>query len=296
MSLDSVTRLLPSLAQLRTRIVLISGGEPLIHPEWAEIAQTLRSSGLQLWLLTSGLSLAKHARRVAQLFNSITVSLDGTDRATYAAIRGLDAFDNVCAGIQACAAAGAPVGVRVTVQRSNYEQLPRFVNLARELGAREISFLAVDVANPHAFGRNDDFTSNLALQPEDLPVLEQILCAMESDFAACWAAGFIAESPRKLRHLHQYFAAVCGVAAYPPVRCNAPEFSAVIGVKADVQPCFFISGPAGARITGDIDSVLNSEPMLALRQSIRAGGRDECTRCVCSLYRNPTDLEDLLLR
>jgi len=48
MSLDSVTRLLPSLAQLRTRMVLISGGEPLIHPEWAEIAQTLRASGLQL--------------------------------------------------------------------------------------------------------------------------------------------------------------------------------------------------------------------------------------------------------
>jgi MoaA/NifB/PqqE/SkfB family radical SAM enzyme len=296
MSLDSVTRLLPSLAQLRTRLVLISGGEPLIHPEWAEIAQTLRAGGLQLWLLTSGLSLVKHASRVAQLFNSITVSLDGTDRATYAAVRGLDAFDKVCAGIQACAAAGAPVGVRVTVQRSNYEQLPRFVSLAQELGAREISFLAVDVANPHAFGRSDDFTSNLALRPEDLPVLGQILCAMENDFAACFRSGFIAESPRKLRQLQQYFAAVCGVAAYPPVRCNAPEFSAVIGVKGDVQPCFFISGPAGARVAGDIDSVLNSDSMLRLRQSIRAGGRDECTRCVCSLYRDPRNLEDLLLR
>src|ERR1700730_724322 len=250
-SLDSVTRLLPSLAQLQTRLVLISGGEPLIHPEWAEIAQTLRAGGLQLWLLTSGLSLAKHARRVAQLFNSVTVSLDGTDRATYAAIRGLDAFDKVCEGIQACAAAGAPVGVRVTVQRSNYEQLPRFVSLARELGAREVSFLAVDVANPHAFGRTDDFTRNLALQPEDLPVLEQILGVMERDLAACFQSGFIAESPRKLRQLLHDFAAVSGAAAaYPPVRCNAPEFSAVIGVKGDVQPCFFISGPAGAPAAG----------------------------------------------
>jgi MoaA/NifB/PqqE/SkfB family radical SAM enzyme len=295
-SLDSVTRLLPSLTQLRTRFVLISGGEPLIHPEWVEIAQTLRAGGLQLWLLTSGLSLAKHARRVAQLFDSITVSLDGTDRATYAAIRGLDAFDKVCEGIQACTAAGAPVGVRVTVQRSNYEQLPRFVSLARELGVREVSFLAVDVANPHAFGRTDDFTRNLALQPEDLPVLEQILCVMERDNAADFQSKLIAESPRKLRRLHQYFAAVCGAAAYPPVQCNAPEFSAVIGVKGDVQPCFFISGPADARVAGDLDSVLNSDAMLALRQSIRAGARDECTRCVCSLYREPKDLEGLLLR
>jgi MoaA/NifB/PqqE/SkfB family radical SAM enzyme len=237
--------------------------------------------------LTSGLSLVKHARRVSQLFDAVTVSLDGTDAQTYSAIRGLDAFDNVCAGIQACAAAGMPAGVRVTLQRSNYRQLPGFVDLAHQLGAREISFLAVDVANPHAFGRSDDFGTNLALQPDDLPVLERILGAMETDYAADFKSGFIAESPRKLRHLHQYFAAVCGSAAYPPVRCNAPEFSAVIGVKLTAQPCFFISGPDGARIDSDVESVLNSESMISLREAIRAGDRAECARCVCSSYRDP---------
>jgi hypothetical protein len=45
-----------------------------------------------------------------------------------------------------------------------------------------------------------------------------------------------------------------------------------------------------------MDSVLNRDSMLALRQSIRAGRREECTRCVCSLYRDPRDLEGLLLR
>ena len=295
-SLESVRQLLPGLRRLQTRLVLISGGEPLVHPEWVEIAQLLRAQGLQLWLLSSGLSLTKHAPRATQLFNSITVSLDGTDRETYAAIRGLDAFDNVCAGIQACADRGAPVGLRVTVQRSNYQQLPRFVSLARRLGARQISFLAVDVANPHAFGRSDDFTRNLALRPEDLGVLEQLLRGMEQDCAAEFRSGFIAESPRKLRHLHQYFAAVCGLGGYPPVRCNAPEFSAVIGVKGEIQPCFFISGPDGARVVDDIEGILNSDSMVDLRRSIRAGERDECTRCVCSMYRDLAGFEDVQLR
>ncbi len=296
LGLDSIERLLPGLIELRTRLILISGGEPLIHPQWAEIAQLLRANGLRLWLLTSGLSLAKHAARAVQLFDSMTVSLDGTDRETYAAIRGLDAFDNVCAGIQACAAAGAPVGLRVTVQRSNYPQLPRFVDLARQLGARQISFLAVDVANPHAFGRSDDYSGNLALRQEDLPALERILDTMERNCAAEFQSGFIAESPRKLRQLHQYFAAVCKTASYPPVRCNAPEFSAVIGVKGDLQPCFFIAGPAGARITTDVAGALNSDSMLTLRRSIREGRRDECARCVCSMYRDPGDIAELLLR
>ena len=38
------------------RVVLISGGEPLLNPQWPEIAALLKAQGLKLWLLTSGLS------------------------------------------------------------------------------------------------------------------------------------------------------------------------------------------------------------------------------------------------
>jgi MoaA/NifB/PqqE/SkfB family radical SAM enzyme len=290
MTLDSVTRLLPSLVRLQTQVVLISGGEPLINPEWPAIARLLSDNGMRLWLLTSGLSLVKHARSVASVFDAITVSLDGTDSATYTAIRGLDAFDNVCAGIEACADLGVPAGVRVTLQRANYRQLPQFIDLARRLRARQVSFLAVDVANPHAFGRNDDFTDNLALAREDLAELERILSALERDYSADFRSGFIAESPHKLRNIHQYFAAVCSNTAYPPVRCNAPEVSAVIDAKGRVSPCFFIPGPADARWKDDLGDALNADSMVGLREDIRGGNRPECMRCVCSLWREPADV------
>lgn len=290
MTLDSVTRLLPSLVRLRTQLVLISGGEPLINPEWAAIARLLTEKGMRLWLLTSGLSLVKHARSVASMFDAITVSLDGTDGATYAAIRGLDAFDNVCAGIEACADVGLPAGVRVTLQRSNYRQLPQFIDLARRLRARQVSFLAVDVANPHAFGRDADFSNHLALGHDDLGELDQILSGLERDYAADFRSGFIAESPQKLRKIRQYFAAVCGSAAYPPVRCNAPEISAVIDAKGRVSPCFFIPGPADARSRDDLGAVLNADSMIELRENIRTGQRPECKRCVCSLWRARADV------
>ena len=286
MSLDSVRRLLPDLARLHTRVVLISGGEPLLNPEWPQIADLLRSRGLKLWLLTSGLSLAKHARRASGLFEAITVSLDGTDSATYAAIRGLDAFGKVCEGIRAVAQTATPVSVRVTLQRANYRQLPQFVQLAQELGAQQVSFLAVDVANPHAFARQDDFTSDLALQPQDLPVLAGILDELEHEHAGEFRSGLIADSPRKLRRIHQYFAAVCGVAPFPAVRCNVFEYSAVIGATGRVSPCFFIAGPPGAIWRDDLEEVLNDASMSALRERIRTGGRAECARCVCSLWRD----------
>lgn len=298
MDLAAVTRLLPGLAQLGTQIVLLSGGEPLLNPEWAAIAQTLRSNGLKIWLLTSGLALAKHARRAAALFETITVSLDGTDAGTYAAIRGLDAFHKVCEGIQAAAARGVAPAIRVTVQRANYRQLPAFVDLAKDLGAQRVSFLAVDVANPHAFGRTDDFVSDLALRPEDLQQLEGILDSMDQDYREDFRSGFIAESPEKLRRILRYFSAIRGFGSYPPVRCNAPEFSAVVGASGRVQPCFFIAGPpeaqlsaAGARPGGDLAELLNGGGMRALRTAIRDGRRPECKTCVCSLWRNPANFQ-----
>ena len=296
MSLESVTRLLPRLRDLKTEVVLLSGGEPLLNPHWPAIAESLRAAGMQVWLLTSGLALAKHAPRAAALFERITVSLDGTDSATYAAIRGLDAFDKVCQGIRAVVSRGRPPSIRVTVQRRNFRQLPDFVRLAKHLGAREISFLAVDIANPHAFGRTDDYRTDSALRPEDLQIFERALASLEHDCAAEFRDGFIAESPAKLRRLLQYFTAIQGQGSYPPVRCNAPEFSAVVSAELRVQPCFFIAGPPAARLECadrppvELPDALNSAAMLQLRTDIRSGARRECATCVCTMWRNPADI------
>jgi MoaA/NifB/PqqE/SkfB family radical SAM enzyme len=294
-TLESVRRVLPELRRLRTRVALLSGGEPLLNPQWFEIAQLLKSRGLKLWLLTSGLSLAKHARRVVTVFDSLTVSLDGACGETYAAIRGVDAFDNVCAGIRAARADGAPVSVRVTLQRANYRELAQFVGLARELGVQQVSFLPVDVANPHAFGRIDGNPPDVALGPDDLPVFETLLSALEREHAEDFATGLIAESPHKLRRILQYFGAVRGLNGYAPVRCNAPEFSAVIDAQGGVRPCFFIPGSSDASTRDGVASALNSEGMRALRGSIRAGERRECATCVCPLWRDPEDIGALLL-
>lgn len=287
LDLEAVNRLLPSLERLGTEVVLISGGEPLLNPEWQQIAALLGQQGLKVWLLTSGLSLAKHASRASMLFDAITVSLDGTDSGTYAAIRGVDAFDVVCRGVRAAVGADAVVTLRVTVQRGNFRQLPGFVALARELGVAQVSFLAVDVANSHAFKRHEDFAADLALRAEDLPELQSILVSLERDHAEDFRTGFIAENPEKLRRqLLAYFTAVCGLGRFPPVRCNAPEFSAVIDARRHVSPCFFIGGPRQAVVTDDLGSALEGEDMIALRASIRRGERAECSRCVCSIWRD----------
>jgi MoaA/NifB/PqqE/SkfB family radical SAM enzyme len=286
MTLERVTLLAPSLRALGTQVVLISGGEPLLNREWREISGFLREQGLNLWLLTSGLSLAKHARAAAQLFDQITVSLDGARRETYAAIRGVDAFEHVLAGVRAASAAGAPVSLRVTLQRGNFRELPEFVDLTRSSGASQVSFLAADVANPHAFARRDGELPDVALRPQELLELADIL---ENTFRTCardFQSGFIAEAPGKLWRILEYFTAVCRLGPYPPVRCNAPEFSAVVTAQGSLQPCFFIPGPLGQNGGGGLERELNAPAFVQLRTDIREGRRPECTRCVCSMWRD----------
>ncbi len=288
--LQQVRRLLPQLRTLGTRLVVLSGGEPLLHREWASIAQLLHRSGLKVWLLTAGLALAKHAEQAATLFDVITVSLDGANAQTYAAIRGVDAYAHVCRGIRAVVAKHVRVTLRVTLQRANYRELDQFVALAHELAVSEISFLTVDVANPHAFGGMQRQCGDLALSVEDLPIFECLIADLERNRAADFSSGFIAQSPGKLRRMSQYFAAVQGLAPYPAVKCNAPEFSAVMDAHGQLQPCFFIPGPPTPPGKA-LAETLNSDAMLDLRSRIRDGDRPECLTCVCSLHRGPGEFE-----
>ena len=50
---------------------------------------------------------------------------------------------------------------------------------------------------------------------------------------------------------------------------------------------FYISGPPEAKWHDDFEGVLNQASMRALRAQIRSGSRPECSRCVCSLWRDP---------
>jgi len=282
-------RLAPELRALGTRVVLLSGGEPLVHPHWDEVAAALREAGLRLWLLTAGLSLARHADQVRELCERVTVSLDGATPETYRAIRGVDGFNAVCNGIRAAVARGLPVTLRCTVQRGNFRELPGLVRLALALGVEQISFLAVDVSTHVAFARAEDYERTMALRPDDLPAFAAVLDELERDFAAELAQGFIAERLAKLRRLHQYFAALLGQGSFPAVRCNAPRFSAVIGADGHLQPCYFIDG--ATRLDGQpLAQALNAPAMAALRRDIRAGQRPECKTCVCSMYRSPRQL------
>lgn len=296
MSMDLVDELVAQAKQLKTRWVLISGGEAMQHPAWDEICNRFRSAGIRTMLLTNGLLVKKQIDRFAGNVDDLIVSLDGGTPETYQAIRGVDAFELVLEGIRMAKDLGLAVTTRTTVQRQNFREIPKIIESALAAGAESVSFLAVDVSNPFAFGeRFDDeiplTDTSQGLTRDEVDELEAIIDRLEIDFADEFENGQIAESPAKLRRiLVTYFRALHGEESFPRPRCNAPHFSTVIEVDGTLRPCYFLPAYGHLRRDDKLATMVNNDAALALRSDYANGKRDECARCVCPLYKGPRSL------
>jgi MoaA/NifB/PqqE/SkfB family radical SAM enzyme len=297
---ELVETLVASVKPMGVRWVVLSGGEAMQHPQWAQIAARFRAEGARVILLTNGLFLRRDADDVIANVDEVVVSLDGGTAATYAHIRGVDAFDLVLDGIRAVGTGGVTVTTRTTVQRANYREMPQIVVQAKTAGVNHVSFLTVDVSNEYAFG---DRTLHQAIDPaalthDDLPILADVLDALERDHTADFASGLIAESPAKLRRMMGYFGALLGESEAPPARCNAPHTSVVVQVDGSLRPCYFLPtmgkiDPVGAMRALPLQDALNTNDALALRRAYRCGERPECARCVCPLYKGMRALMEI---
>src|ERR1700759_2737432 len=56
-----VTGLLDSLKKLGTRLVVMSGGEALLNPNFFRLCEILNKAGIKVSLLTTGLTIKHHA-------------------------------------------------------------------------------------------------------------------------------------------------------------------------------------------------------------------------------------------
>jgi MoaA/NifB/PqqE/SkfB family radical SAM enzyme len=117
--------------------------------------------------------------------------------------------------------------------------------------------------------------------PELLQVINRII-TNEFDFES----GFIAESPAKLRQIHDYYAAFYGLNPFPFKKCNAPWVSTVIEADGNVRPCFFHE-VVGNIQDSSLATILNSDEVVKFRKTLDMHTNPTCVKCVCSLNLSP---------
>ena len=106
----------------------LTGGEPLLHPQFFEIANEIKKRDYRLSILTNGTmidkDMAKKIKNLSPVF--VQVSLDGTEE-IHDNIRGVGNFKKALQGIDNLKEAGVKVLVSFTAQKNNYKD---FKNLA----------------------------------------------------------------------------------------------------------------------------------------------------------------------
>jgi GTP 3',8-cyclase len=122
LSFDEITRLTKLFTSLGVRKVRLTGGEPLLRANLADLVGDLTSiPGIDdIALTTNGVLLANHAVDLqANGLKRITVSLDTLDKDIFARLSGgFGALDQVLGGIDAAIAAGlAPVKINAVIER-----------------------------------------------------------------------------------------------------------------------------------------------------------------------------------
>ena len=123
----------------------LTGGEPMLHPQFKELVSYLASENISLSMETNGTlitpELAKFLKEEGK-FTFISVSLDAPDPAGHDTFRGVKgAFLRTLAGLDALVAAGyTNCQVIMAVHRKNRHQMADVVRLATQHGAASVKF------------------------------------------------------------------------------------------------------------------------------------------------------------
>ena len=137
LSFDEIEHIVRAAAGVGVRSLRLTGGEPLVRPNLAELVRRLAAiDGIDdIALSTNGLLLAEHAAELAGAgLRRVNVSLDTLRPERFQAIARRPGLERVLAGIDAAIAAGlAPVKLNCVVMRGvNDDELADFAALARD--------------------------------------------------------------------------------------------------------------------------------------------------------------------
>jgi pyrroloquinoline quinone biosynthesis protein E len=149
-------RVLAEARELGVLQLHLSGGEPLLRRDLAEIVQAASEIGLYTNLITSALGLT--SRRAEQLraagLDHVQISLQADEPALSDRLAGTPSFRRKVAAARSVKELGWPLTLNVVLHRHNVDRIAGILDLAEELGADRI-----ELANTQYYGwalRNRD--------------------------------------------------------------------------------------------------------------------------------------------
>lgn len=237
--LDSITRAIDQLAEAGLASLVISGGEPFLRADLPDITAYAKQVGVErVTVLSNGLCVSPDAlERLAPYVDCVSVSFDGCSADSTAYLRGEQRFDELVAAVRMVRESGIPAHIIPTVHARNVDDLPAYVQLAKDLDATlNFSLLTCEPNDVHLGGLLPD--------DEELRMLGRGLLTLDGG--------------RPLSLLD----APVGLSLTVKSNCGAGCRELSIGADGTIYPCHMLQRPEfamGNAFTGTVAEALESD-------------------------------------
>jgi radical SAM protein with 4Fe4S-binding SPASM domain len=257
-------------------ITLFGWGEPTLHPDFKVILETLDRYPARKYLLTNGMRLAELAPiLMAHSLDLLGVSLDGANPRTNDRIRAGGNFEKVLEGIRRMvsikeerSSAFPHINIVMTLMKSNLEELPEMILLARQLGIEEVKGVYLT-----AFSRE--------LIPETLwDAPDRVRRVFEEADRLAGKLGILLKLP------HVPGEDDAGNALHR--HCYVGWRDLFIGADGNVRPCMSTSQLLGQIRDTSFEDIWNGETFQDFRRQVNNPGvmPMSCRRCYQSSHAN----------
>ncbi|MEI7910019.1 MAG: radical SAM protein [Verrucomicrobiota bacterium] len=130
------------LAAYQVPSLLLSGGEPMIHPRFFDLVDLASASGLKLTISTNGTLITPEKAALLKAANVayVGISLDGIGPVHDEFRRKEGAFDAAVRGFKNCHAVKQKTGLRLTLTRHNVENIEQILDFIEDQEIQRVCF------------------------------------------------------------------------------------------------------------------------------------------------------------
>ncbi len=260
LALANYQKIFTQLRQAGTLLLTLSGGEPLLHPEFFAIAAQARKDAFAIRIYTNGLLInEQNTRKIRDLHPiEVCLSLYAAHASAHDSITQVPgSFQKTTSAAQTLAQAGVPVKLKTPVMHGNFKDLPQIRSLAQQIGA-ELQ------ESPYLYppGSNCANASQLCLSKENL-------------------LDFFSTKPDSHGKFRLQRDRTMDVNQHP---CGAANNYVAIGCDGNVFPCPMFEQPVGNLLEESFLTIWNQAPLLQELRSLSWGDIDACLDCKLYSY------------
>ncbi|RPJ08109.1 MAG: radical SAM protein [Deltaproteobacteria bacterium] len=133
--LNTIEKVFVEFEEIQGLRLLLSGGEPLLHPHFWRINEVLENYAFRSVLLSNGTLIDRESARRLRV-HEVQISLDGMKEG-HEAIRGQDTYDRAIRAIDRLQEVGIRVSIATMIHHKNLQEFERLASLIRSKNIEE---------------------------------------------------------------------------------------------------------------------------------------------------------------